>query len=300
MDHKPACIFCGSTATKESFYPKVLFNNKVFVYRECMDCKLNFNTPLLTGEDYTALYPVEYHDEFYFKTGKKFDQQLRILEKYKGIKSFVDYGCGDAGLLDFLSGHGYDCVGVEFNASLVGRLKQRRPGIRFYTVDEFSGLQEKYDCIHMGDVLEHMTDPNGIIQSLSKKLDTGGRFFIEGPIEHNSSLAYWFRKTVFRARKRLMPGRQVPGKPYHTFLANRKNQRDMLERNNLVTDYFAIYETAWPFPERLKDCRAPRAYLEYAIGRLSVFLSSILPSFGNRFYYIGQKKPLAKQGGPSN
>src|SRR6478672_2177940 len=121
MEKKTACLFCGSMDTKESFYPKVSFNNRVFVYLECRSCKLNFNDPLLSGDDYNVLYPIQYHDEFYFKIKKKFEKQLSILQKHQGIKTFVDYGCGDGGLLDVLSKNGYECTGVEYSPSLVNR-----------------------------------------------------------------------------------------------------------------------------------------------------------------------------------
>jgi len=290
MDKKITCLFCGSDNTKESFYPKVLFNDKVFVYRECQICKLNFNYPLLTDDDYKALYPVGYHDEFYFKTGKKFNKQLAILRKYSGIKSFTDYGCGDASLLNFLSQNGFYCTGVEFNADLVSRLKAQYPSIKFYTVEEFDKLEEKYDCIHLGDVLEHMTDPNRIIQKLTNRVEADGYLFIEGPLEHNVSIAFWFRRTMMSIRKKINPGRQVAGKPFHTFLANKTNQQRMLEKNKLTANYFKVYETAWPFPERLKDCRGIKSFVEYIVGRFSIFVSYFFANAGNRFYYLGKKK----------
>jgi SAM-dependent methyltransferase len=288
MESKTACLFCGSTNTGESFYPEVRFNNRVFVYQECRNCKLNFNDPLLNGDDYNALYPLEYHDEFYFKIKKDYSKQLSIVKKYEDIKSVVDYGCGDAGLLDVLSRNGYSCTGVEYSSSLVERLKKQYPAIRFYTVEEFSRQPDRYDCIHLGDVLEHMTNPNQTIQDLRGKLNENGYLFVEGPIEHNTSLAYGFRKMIFKIRKRLQPGRQVDGRPYHTFLANRKNQQDMLEKNLLTRRYFKIYETGWPFPEKIKDCTSIKKTLEYIVAQVSIFGSLFFPAAGNRFYYIGQ------------
>ena len=287
---KAVCLFCGSGNVKESFYPKVKFNNKVFVYKECQDCKLNFNDPLLAGDDYAALYPIQYHDEFYFKTKKDYSKQLSIVKKYPGIKTIVDYGCGDAGLLDVLSKNGFSCTGVEYSESLVARLRERFPAIKFFTVDEFNRQNEKYDCIHMGDVLEHMTDPNGIIQSLRARLNKDGYMFVEGPIEHNASLAYGFRKAFMKLRKKLSPHREVEGRPFHTFLANRQNQREMLEKNSFVTRYYSIYETGWPFPEKLKDVKSPKLATEYVIGLVSILGSKVIPAVGNRFYYLGQLK----------
>jgi SAM-dependent methyltransferase len=288
MESKTACLFCGSMNTSESFYPEVRFNNRVFVYQQCGNCKLNFNNPLLDANDYNVLYPLEYHDEFYFKIKKTYSKQLSIVKKYGDIKSVVDYGCGDAGLLDVLSRNGYTCTGVEYSSSLVERLKKQYPAIRFYTVDEFGTQADRYDCIHLGDVLEHMIEPNQTIRNLREKLNENGYLFVEGPIEHNTSLAYGVRKLVFKMRKKLQPQRQVEGRPYHTFLANRKNQQRMLEKNLLTTRYFKIYETGWPFPETIKDCRNIKKTLEYIIAQVSIFGSWFIPVAGNRFYYMGQ------------
>jgi len=289
MENQTSCLFCGSTNIRESFYPGVQFNHKVFMYHECNECLLNFNIPLLTNEDYAALYPVNYHDEFYFKTEKKYAKQLAIAKKYPAIKTFVDYGCGDAGLLNILSINGYHCIGIEYNIDLVKRLRDKYPAIQFFTVEEFYQQTQRYDCIHLGDVLEHMTAPNDILKGLREKLNTNGYLFVEGPIEHNATLGYWVRRTFLKARKKRNPQRQVPGNPYHTFLANRKNQLAMLKRNNLEQTYFKVYETGWPFPEKFKDVKSVRGFIEYIIAGISVAISFFSPAIGNRFYYIGQR-----------
>ena len=68
------CLFCSSEKSKESFYAPIRFNNKQFVYRECLNCKLNYNFPLLTPYDYEKLYTISYHDEYYFKEQKDFSE----------------------------------------------------------------------------------------------------------------------------------------------------------------------------------------------------------------------------------
>ena len=56
----PHCPFCSSTEYKESYLPDTFFNEKLFHYVECINCKLIYVTPFPTQEDYIAMYPPSY------------------------------------------------------------------------------------------------------------------------------------------------------------------------------------------------------------------------------------------------
>lgn len=288
-----SCLFCGSNSLRPSFYSPTLFNNKQFEYLQCDTCRLNFNYPLLTQDDYEKLYPLTYHDEFYFKDEKDFSKQISIIKNHaKAPISILDFGCGDGGFLSAMQKEGFICTGVEFSDQLVKKLRSAFPQNKFYSIAEFFETEEKYDCIHLGDVLEHMTQPGETINSLSKKLKNDGFFFIEGPIEHNSSVGYYFRKNYFSLMKKLKPSRVVEGRPYHTFLANKKNQLNFFKKMGFQTKSIEIYETPWPFPDRLANAKTPKLFLEYAVGQISLIISSFIPGWGNRFYYTGIKKSV--------
>lgn len=44
---------------------------------------------------------------------------------------------------------------------------------------------QRFDAIHLGDVLEHLPHPASLLRELEP---LGGVFFIEGPLENNPSL----------------------------------------------------------------------------------------------------------------
>ncbi|MBS1738740.1 MAG: class I SAM-dependent methyltransferase [Bacteroidetes bacterium] len=286
------CLFCGSTRNKASYYASILFNNKQFVYRECLDCKLNFNWPLLTPEDYEKLYTIDYHDEFYFKEIKYYTKQNSILKLQKDIHTVIDFGCGDGSFLNSLQQNGFSCTGVEFNPELVKKLSHQYPDITFYTVADFSKQSGQYDCAHLGDVLEHMTQPAETIKMLSKRIRPEGYLFVEGPIEHNATLAHYFRKYFFTLAKKLRPLRVTTGAPYHTFLATKKNQIAFFKLMGYTTAFVEIYETVWPFPEKYATAKGFKSKFQYTVGKLSLATTAIFPGLGNRFYYIGKRSEM--------
>ncbi|MEO6837723.1 MAG: class I SAM-dependent methyltransferase, partial [Ginsengibacter sp.] len=283
------CLFCGAAESKESFYAPILFNNKQFVYRECLNCKLNYNYPFLTPDDYEKLYSISYHDEFYFKEQKDFSKQIRILQQQKDIISVIDFGCGDATFLNCLQKKGFKCTGVEFNPELVIKLSNEYPDITFHTVEDFFEQNDQYDCAHLGDVLEHMIQPAETVKMLSKKLRNGGYLFVEGPIEHNASVGYFFRKSYFSLVKKIKPNRIVDGAPYHTLLANKKNQLNFFKLMGYSTSFMEIDEAAWPFPDKFAEAKSMKEKIEFLVAKISLATAKIFSHFGNRFYYLGRK-----------
>jgi 2-polyprenyl-3-methyl-5-hydroxy-6-metoxy-1,4-benzoquinol methylase len=281
------CLFCKSSESTETYYPKISFNNKKFEYRQCCDCKLVYIDPILNADDLEKLYSIDYHDEFYFRGEHEYGKQLELLKKYRPSGSLLDYGCGDGSFLRFFRDKGYELFGAEYNPALVNKLKAIHSDIEFITIDSLLGGDEKFDIIHFGDVLEHLLNPSEIVSDLKKHLKPGGVLFIEGPIEHNFHLAYPTRAGYFTVRKWIQPQRRVPMRPFHVLFANRKNQLSFFERLHYKTIHYSVFEWAWPYPDSWKNATSLKLKLEWAIGKISVAGSHIVKGWGNRFYYIG-------------
>jgi 2-polyprenyl-3-methyl-5-hydroxy-6-metoxy-1,4-benzoquinol methylase len=63
-------------------------------------------------------------------------------------------------------------------------------GEEFLSLTDFS---EKFDCILLGDVLEHMVDPTAVLAKLKKFLRQGGKFVVSLPnIAHYSTRFHLF------------------------------------------------------------------------------------------------------------
>lgn len=282
------CFFCDHPRSTSSYYPKFSFNQKTFEYRKCKACELVYIEPQLTQRDLQVLYHLDYHDEFYFTADKKYSRQEELLKKYKPSGKMLDYGCGDSSFLRYFEGKGYELHGAEFNPELVQKLQFSFAGIRFRTITSLLGADDQlYDIIHLGDVLEHLLNPNETIGLLRRKLAPGGILFVEGPIEHNFHLAYPTRTIYFNIRKFLQPQRIASMRPFHVLFANRKNQLQFFERLRFKTLHYEIFEWAWPYPGSWKNAPSLKLKFECLIARISVASSRFIKNWGNRFYYIG-------------
>jgi 2-polyprenyl-3-methyl-5-hydroxy-6-metoxy-1,4-benzoquinol methylase len=285
------CLFCENKDSVPAYYPIILFNNKEFEYKKCTNCQLVYITPSLSNEDLRLLYSLEYHEEFYFTGNHEFKVQKRLLETYKPSGKVLDYGCGDASFLRYIDNADYELHGAEFNPDLVQKLQISFPSINFKTISSLlADEKEKYDIIHLGDVLEHLLNPKEIIEILHRRLKPGGVLFVEGPIEHNFNLAYVTRAAYFKLRKLLQPSRKASMRPFHVLFANSKNQKAFFERTGFRTLHYQLFEWAWPFPGKWQQAKSPKQKMEYYIAKISINTSKYSKSWGNRFYYIGTNK----------
>jgi len=95
----------------------------------------------------------------------------------------LDIGCGPADITKFLNEEQYYC-GIEHNEALVGELKIRYPQYEFYykNVDkEELNLNRKFDAITMIAVIEHLKNPENILQQCYNLLRDDGNLIITTP-----------------------------------------------------------------------------------------------------------------------
>jgi 2-polyprenyl-3-methyl-5-hydroxy-6-metoxy-1,4-benzoquinol methylase len=193
------CLYCNSEKITPGKELPIYFNEKEFTWNRCKNCGLLFLLPPLSDDDKKKMYNSGYHETYYFNYTEDYSRQLELIKLYQK-KTFLDYGCGDAGLLKFLQTNSYVVTGVEYDINLVEKLASKFRDIDFIVEKEFWGTTEKYDIIHLGDVLEHVSNPIKLIEQLKTRLNPGGIFFIEGPLEGNPCFAYYFRKCTYFIR----------------------------------------------------------------------------------------------------
>ena len=196
--------------------------------------------------------------------------------------AFLDYGCGGGHLLNKVEGMGWTTYGVDFD-----RLANRQSSGSSTIVESLAQLKSEilFDAVHLGDVIEHLTDPNRDMPAILKRLRDGGTVIAQGPLEANFNLfLFGLRlKKIIRNTPSSMP-------PYHVSLATSEGQQEFFRRFGLRKVRFDIFETAHPAPDMLPSLSDVRSMSLFLLRKLSQAFSPLFSSSaGNRYFYVGTK-----------
>ncbi len=283
------CPMCGGRPARSAFPYETRFNNVVFSYLECSDCRSVFVDPIPDDKTFALMYAKDAYHDCHYADGvdkadqdhKAYSQSAKLLKGELLTGSLVlDYGCGLGGFLLALREEGLVPFGIEFDEGASAHAAHRAAA-EVYSVEGFGRLAPKprFDAIHLGDVLEHLPHPEETLHGLLELLKPGGILFVEGPVEKNASPVY-FAATLFGAIKRQFKPTIGTTPPTHLFRVDSKVQREFLERiapsAELVS--WSVYETGWPYAEGGGTKRAIAA-VAVALGGRRLFGAT----FGNRF-----------------
>jgi SAM-dependent methyltransferase len=227
-----------------------------------------------------------YHDIHYSECDiKQYVTSAKFLKKYATPGTTVlDYGCGVGHFLKAIKNEGFKAFGVEFDASAAKVASVQADCVVTSDVDlDHRNIFEKFDVIHLGDVLEHTADPKSTIDRLLGHLKSGGLLYVEGPLERNPSPVYFASQIFGKIRFCLNPEYIGSGTPTHLFFTDGIQQLDFFNqfKPDLVMLRWHIYETGWPYSEG--------GVAKRAIARLAIILSGKKIggfAFGNRFTAI--------------
>jgi len=280
------CPLCSHKNFSDAWL-KTFFDGIEFAYVECLNCHSLICHPMPDENVIAKMY-----DSTYFDFGEdlgedksmdKFREVFEFLETLEK-KTFIDYGCGEGKLLKEVAKLGWDVLGIDFNPALAVELN----GTGIEVVTPSAEISQKADILHLGDVLEHLTEMDAQMPEILKLLKSGGYLIAHGPLEGNGNLFNWaiqFQRKIRRAEAINMP-------PYHVILATSQGQRGLFTRYNLDEVIFRVQEVAFPAPERLslRTLKNPRITGLFFVRKFSQVLSSFnIESSGNRYFYVGKK-----------
>ena len=160
----------------------------------CLQCGLVQTNPRPTQQSLGMFYEKNYRafyqqtvtpDDAYVATHRKdvrLDYTVRFLMgalQLHESSALLDYGCGEGSLFVALRHHGFKgrLVGVEPNAEF-GKFAAERGAAEVHMALPEMG---RVNAIVVNHVLEHIHDPVGLLQSLSKLIAPGGRLYIDVP-----------------------------------------------------------------------------------------------------------------------
>ena len=114
----------------------------------------------------------------------KYDPKRIVLDLIKPRMTVLDVGSSYGSFSEKLKNKGCVCDGVEANREAAQYSKQHHRNV--YEIDlnnhgGFRQIQKTYDCITLLDVLEHVIDPEDVLENLHSKIKPGGLIYISVP-----------------------------------------------------------------------------------------------------------------------
>jgi SAM-dependent methyltransferase len=186
------CPICGATSHHVG-HRHGRYSGRDFELRRCPDCRLAFVADPL--EDLARIYDERYYAgegadplvDYSFELAHPLDT-VRVYE-WQGIERIVrelmppsrqrlrwlDYGCGNGGLVRHLRQAGYDATGFEEGAIVE---TARQHGIPIVGRSELEGRPGSFDVVTAIEVLEHTLDPLAELRAMRRLLRDGGLLFV--------------------------------------------------------------------------------------------------------------------------
>lgn len=255
-----------------------------------MDCGSIYLSTMPDEKTLTQMYGVEYQEFFSIESSHSGSSGIHdVIEHLSSLPHglFIDYACGAGALLREVANIGWEVIGVEFNSETAAKFG-REQGLSIVCVADAVLLANKAHVIHLGDVIEHLTDVNQQFPNILSLLKKGGTLIAQGPLEANRNFFHSVVKFIRQLRSNAVSNMA----PYHVSLATSKGQLCFFERFGLREIEFRVFETAHPAPGSivLKDFYYPRMVLLFFLRKFSQFVTSRLNNDrGNRYFYVGIK-----------
>lgn len=120
------------------------------------------------------------------KYGNRPDMRLvhKIINSSKQKLNICDLACGHGDLIKKLTTDGHKVIGVDCNPVRIRHLQEAGLAAKCDSVESFSA-EEKYDCVILLQVLEHVKDVLAVIEKVHALLKVNGSVFVAVPLGKN-------------------------------------------------------------------------------------------------------------------
>jgi len=187
---KPKCTFCDKRLTV-SVLKNFSKNGYSYDVLGCIECEIAMTHPLPPDDELEKLYSC---GNYRTSKGKRFGSLLEFLiylgriRKRRRINQLIkpgkilDIGCGRGLFLDVMRRGGWSVIGTELNeetASYATKIYD----LKILTGDiiQYQLPAESLDVVNINQVLEHLKNPNEILDESHRLLRKGGILIISVP-----------------------------------------------------------------------------------------------------------------------
>ena len=286
------CYFCLSERmTETSAQRKIQFDNQIFSFYRCGNCFGYSLYPKLSTEQIQNLYSLDYVKNLSSdEPTRSTDDTRRFVELQLFLNSlpenqkdsFLDYGCGaDPSTFKISQQCGLAPVGMEFSQDVRDAV-MIKTGKKIYSRDDLMGSNELFDIIFLGDVIEHLVNPEIELESLRRKLKVGGVLIAQGPLEGSWTLTH-FVVILFALLTR---GKLSEFPPYHVSLATRRSMLKIMKSSGFKNVNIKCTEVTWPAPslKLVISNPNPRNLIMLICKGIDKTISKFIKGYGSRFF----------------
>lgn len=147
---------------------------------QCTRCGFTFFDPALAGNE--MFYRELEHKNYFCPSRPEFATTLNFIRQ-RQVRRILDVGCGSGAFLDMARQSGYETYGLELNQAAAEKARVKGHVIYQSLLHELDSEKTSgtFDLITLFQVLEHVSDPVGVIKQAAAVLRPGGFISIAVP-----------------------------------------------------------------------------------------------------------------------
>jgi 2-polyprenyl-3-methyl-5-hydroxy-6-metoxy-1,4-benzoquinol methylase len=197
----PKCRVCNNQDLVKFFdspntHGRHPINHQTFPLYHCPACQAySLDSVEKDPQYYQHSYSPGYYSSNLFKnifSHLNFIRQQTITRHFPHNKtiSLLDVGCGQGEFLEYLSPNKFMRTGLELNQQAVKIAKSKGLNVISGDVNKDLVINQKFDCITLWHVIEHLPNPTSTIILLHKFLNPGGTIIIATPNSNSLGFKY--------------------------------------------------------------------------------------------------------------
>jgi 2-polyprenyl-3-methyl-5-hydroxy-6-metoxy-1,4-benzoquinol methylase len=176
MDQFKHCLICGSIEINPiKGYEKHYLST-------CKKCKFVFVTKIPTHTELLEEY-AKYSRSYAIShiTMNRYDELLKVFEKYKVNNNIIDVGAGDGHFIGLAKKKGWNAFATEFDDISVQLCMEKEVIVHKGKLNTANYSKNYFDIIYSAEVIEHINNPQEEINNFRQILRTGGIVYITTP-----------------------------------------------------------------------------------------------------------------------
>jgi 2-polyprenyl-3-methyl-5-hydroxy-6-metoxy-1,4-benzoquinol methylase len=168
---------------------RVIGEARGFTLRSCAFCRTTFVSALPepgSATDYSGYYdagnltvpPV---------VGGRLAKTVASFEDRRDLNRWLDVGCGAGTLVEIAAGRGWEATGTEVSEAPVRLLRERGFDVLHGELIDLDLPQGGFDVVSMIEVVEHLAEPDKMLEEVARLLRPGGALYLTTPNARGAS-----------------------------------------------------------------------------------------------------------------